>query len=83
VWEKNIGGNTPTIAEGTNVNAVSRERCESHTTMHKNKCPKGQSNRVPRSGGIAIFFDFDPPSEGGQKSRKAGPNGLNPLQQYQ
>ena len=50
-----MGGNAPTIAQGANANAVSREGRESHATTHQNKCPKGRSNRAPGSGAIAIF----------------------------
>ena len=57
-----MGGNAPTIVEGENANAVSREGRESHTTTHQNKCPKFRSNRAPRSGAVAIFSILTPPA---------------------
>ena len=57
-----MGGNTSTIAEVANVDAVAREGRESHTNTYQNKFPKGRSNRAPRSGAIAIFSILTPPA---------------------
>ena len=74
-----MSGNMSTIAEAANMNAVAREGHKSHTDTYQNKCPKGQSNRAPRPGAIAIFSILTPPSEGGQNSHEMGPGGLYPF----
>jgi len=57
-----MGGSTSTNAEAANVNAVAREGHKSHPNTYQNKCPKGQINRAPRSGAIAIFSILTPPA---------------------
>ena len=49
----------------------------------ENVCPKGRKSRVPLSGEIAIFCDFDPTDMRGQKSCGMGPDGFYKLRLYQ
>ena len=56
-----MGGNASTNAEAANVDAVGRDEYKSNPNTYQNKCPKGRMNRVPRSGGIAIFSILTPP----------------------
>jgi len=74
-----MSGNTSTIAEGANVNAVVWEGHESHTDMYQNKCPKGQNNRAPRPGAIAIFSILTPPVREVKTRTKRARVGLIPF----
>jgi len=48
----------------------------------KTSAPKGEAT-AGRVLAESRFSDFDPPSEGGQKSHGIGPGGLAPLRVYQ
>ena len=47
-----------------NVDAIAREEHDPLTSMHYNKCPKGQVHRTMRSGAIATFAILTPLTRG-------------------
>jgi len=51
------------------VDAFAWERRESNENTYQDNCPKGRSNRAPRSGTIAIFAILTPLEQGSETAR--------------